>query len=153
MSPRTQSDDTDAGSGWHRGRRQERAILKADIMGVVDQMNAELDAVIVEGERDRRAVRAAGFEGRILTFSESAGVHPFLETVEGLRVTILTDYDREGRRINARLRTHLSDRYVEPRWRRELGRLLTQQGRYDVESMNNLFAGDGLPLERSTISW
>lgn len=144
---------TDAASGWYRQERRERAILRADIMGVIDRMNAELDAVIVEGERDRRAVRAAGFEGRILTFSNSAGVLPFVETVDGLRVTILTDYDREGRRINAKLRTHLSDRDVEPRWRRELGRLLTERGRYDVESMNNLFSGHGPFSERSTPPW
>lgn len=74
------------------------------LVGFVDELNvlsAEDAAVLVEGKRDSKALVALGYRGRILTkASLSAG--RIEASLEGVRsVIILTDMDREGRRLAA----------------------------------------------------
>ena len=116
----------------------ERAVRE-----VLERMDAEVSTVVVEGPRDRAALRTAGVESPIRTCAQSDGLVPFAASLPDGPIAILTDYDTAGRQLNGRLRELVHDGRVESRWRRELGLLLTQRGRYDVESLNNVF--DGCP--------
>jgi len=80
------------------------------LVGFVDELNAlgaEGAAVLVEGQRDSRALSDLGYEGRILTkISMSRGrLESSLRGVTS--VIILTDMDREGRRLAAKYMTFL----------------------------------------------
>jgi 5S rRNA maturation endonuclease (ribonuclease M5) len=57
----------------------------------------------------------------------------------GWKVSIHTDFDPAGRKLNARLRELLDDSQVDPEWRRPVGAALTPHGRRDIESLTNLF--------------
>ncbi len=67
----------------------------------LDQMSAEGWAVLVEGRRDAKALRALGFSGRIAETSayNKKGTRAFGGKS---RVVILTDLDREGSVLAAR---------------------------------------------------
>lgn len=118
---------------------REQVAWRQDLLGVIQEMSRAVDAAIVEGQNDRRGLRAAGFEKRIYTCSEAGGLVPFATRVDEEWVVILTDFDPAGRKLNAQLRELLADSQVNPKWRRKVGALLTIYGRRDIESLNNLF--------------
>ena len=107
-----------------------------ELLGAMDQ---GVEIVIVEGQRDRSALRKGGVTCTIRTCAQSGGLVAFSESIDTYPVAILTDYDPAGKQLNARLRDLLPDATVDPRWRRDLGALLTQQGHYDIESLNKVF--------------
>lgn len=117
---------------------REHAVWRQELLELIQEMSRAVDAAIVEGENDRRGLRAAGFEKRIYTCSEAGGLVPFATRIDE-EVVILTDFDPAGRKLNARLRELLSDSQVTPEWRRKVGAKLTPYGRRDIESLNNLF--------------
>lgn len=119
---------------WLSGDPWER-----DVRKLLARMNRRVETVIVEGPNDRAALRTAGVDARIRTCSQTDGLVDFAASLEGAPIAILTDYDDPGRRLNGRLRHLLPDGRVDPCWRRDLGLLLTQRGRYDIESLNNVF--------------
>lgn len=106
---------------------------------LLEEMDRQVGAIIVEGRRDRDALRAAGVSSPIRSCGQCGGLVNFMETVDGDPIAILTDYDEHGRRLNGRFRDLLPGHRVDSRWRRDLGLLLTQRGRYDIESLNNVF--------------
>lgn len=104
-------------------------------------MDRDVDAVIVEGERDRAALEAAGFTGTVYTVSDDpAGVPALAKRVleETDDIAILTDFDPEGRELNRDLQAFIPERVNRKIWRKKLGTLLTADGRRDIESINNL---------------
>lgn len=110
-----------------------------ELWEVLRRMDRAVEAVIVEGPNDRQALRTGGVTVSIHECSSGSGVDGCCRSITDGPVAILTDYDDHGRRLNGELRDRLPDAVVEPRWRRDLGLLLTQRGRYDVESLNNVF--------------
>ncbi|MDY6766337.1 MAG: hypothetical protein SVW77_03125 [Candidatus Nanohaloarchaea archaeon] len=115
--------------------------LRADVEALVTKMDGDVDAVVVEGRHDREALEAAGFTGRIYTCSENTdGVVSLARTIleENTAVSILTDFDEEGRSLCGKLRDTIPERMLRPIWRKKLGTLLTQNGHRDVESINNI---------------
>ncbi|MEM0203495.1 MAG: hypothetical protein QXO16_05700 [Archaeoglobaceae archaeon] len=60
--------------------------------------------IVVEGAKDREALRKIGVEGEIVTFS---GFLSTAEKVKGKRVVILTDYDERGEKIERGLQRAL----------------------------------------------
>ncbi len=116
--------------------------LASDVEQLVRDMNQNVDAVIVEGKNDKAALERAGCTAEIYTCSRSNGLVGFARSVAiEDRIAILTDYDAEGKRLNGRLRDLLPGKHVRPIWRQKLGKLLTEYGRRDIESLNNVFAG------------
>lgn len=103
------------------------------------EMDQRVDVIVVEGKRDREALRSAGIESPIKPCAHATTLDRCISELEGESIAILTDFDEHGKRLNGRFRDRLPDDRVEPRWRRELGLILTQRGRYDIESLNNIF--------------
>ncbi len=108
---------------------------------VLQEIENFVDAVIVEGARDKEALEELGLTKEIVTYSS----RPDTDFVDYLSrkyksVTILTDYDRAGKRFNKRLTARLEHEgvRVEKRYRDEVGRILGFRGMRDIESVNGL---------------
>lgn len=114
--------------------------LKQEVAELIASMGEDVDAVVVEGGNDRDALRRAGFDGVIETCSETEGFVAFAKRVARSydRVAILTDYDAEGKELNRKLQEYLPESQNRKRWRRELGKILTDHGRRDIESITNI---------------
>jgi 5S rRNA maturation endonuclease (ribonuclease M5) len=71
--------------------------------------------IIVEGRRDEAALRRLGVKGRIYCLkARGESRHDFLEHLNGARKAIvLTDFDREGKKLETWLYKELSQRGVK----------------------------------------
>jgi len=85
-------------------------------------------AIVVEGDRDRRAVRRLGWSGPVVVVHRGA---PISATASGLaasrrKVIVLTDWDTAGGRLARRLRDFLDaeDLRLDLDYRRRFARIL-----------------------------
>ncbi|MHC1611048.1 MAG: toprim domain-containing protein [Candidatus Methanospirareceae archaeon] len=108
---------------------------------VIKEMDDFVDAIIVEGIRDKEALEELGITKEILMCSS----RPDTEFVDYLssrhkKVAILTDYDRAGKEFNRRLSTQLERAgiKVENGYRGRIGRILGLRGMKCIESVNSL---------------
>ncbi|MDY6771078.1 MAG: hypothetical protein SV186_03920 [Candidatus Nanohaloarchaea archaeon] len=107
----------------------------------VQRMDDNVDAIIVEGESDKRVLRRLGAESRIFT-SGGRSPEPFAETVARVtdRLVILTDFDEHGKELNKEFQHLLrEDVTIFHAYRRDFGKLLTSSGRHCVEDLRPLF--------------
>ena len=84
-------------------------------------------AVIVEGMNDKAALRRLGLKGKILSFKSSG--QTLLDFVDGIgskRVLVLTDFDKEGHEVAARITEELEHQgvKVEMSLRRQLAAMV-----------------------------
>ncbi len=101
---------------------------------VLEELCAFPGPVVVEGERDRKALHALGFAGQVVLLSRGRSV---LATVEALAAqlgpqgefAVLTDWDRTGGRLARQLRElgAACDLRVAERFRRELAHLTARE--------------------------
>ena len=108
---------------WDWRRRLE---LLSEIESMVEEMNTTVDAIIVEGEHDREALRSMGFRNPILLCSQTKLSHTELSEYVAERfgnTVILTDFDAEGVNLNKELRRRLelAGVKVENTYREKLG--------------------------------
>ena len=113
--------------------------------------------IVVEGERDRRAVRRLGWAGPVVLLHRG---RPISATASGLlasrgKVIVLTDWDTEGGHLARRLRDFLEAEEVslDLEYRRRLARVL----RGELTHVEGLFGWArrqaeraGEPIERLT---
>ena len=90
--------------GW--GPKDERYQQFVDFLvsfiGELNDLSAGGAAVLVEGQRDSRALSELGYEGKILTKTSLSSTRAEA-SLRGFRsVVILTDMDREGQRLAAK---------------------------------------------------
>ncbi len=127
-------------NGWGKGASVE---LRRALTELFAGMAGEVDAVVVEGPRDRAALRALGYSGPVLLASGN-GMNwaNFVDSIEERyrTVALLTDFDGEGRALAARLRGRLerSGVRVAPEWRNRLRELLDGTGCRTVEGLKRL---------------
>ena len=127
--------------------RSERAQQKrdfetyAELESVIEELNESVDAIIVEGARDKEGLRELGITKEILMCSTKPDT-AFIDELRSKykRVAILTDYDREGKRFNKRLTLRLEHEgiKVETTFRGRIGRILGLRGMRAIESVNAL---------------
>ncbi len=122
--------------------KEEKLQALLDLVSLFEELEGTVDAVVVEGARDVEALRRLGYRGRVEVCSR-VGIAD-VDLVEGLakfaEVVVLTDFDKEGRRMNIRL-TRLLERRgvkVEKLLRRMVGRLMAVLGVYAVEALDNV---------------
>jgi len=108
---------------------------------VIQEMEDFVDAIIVEGIRDKEALEELGITKEIVMCSSK----PDTEFVDYLssrhkKVTILTDYDRAGKEFNKKLSARLERAgiKVENQYRGRIGKILGLRGMRDIESVNSL---------------
>jgi 5S rRNA maturation endonuclease (ribonuclease M5) len=108
----------------------------------VEKIDRDVDSVIVEGYSDKKALQKLGFTGRIFLCAERA-VEDLVEDVvrPTETVAILTDFDSHGKEQNKELSHELQkEMNVDFAARRDFGKVLTSQGRHDVEDVKPLFS-------------
>jgi 5S rRNA maturation endonuclease (ribonuclease M5) len=82
-----------------------------NITGLFEELSkAENKTVIVEGESDKAALQKFGFCN--VRAVNSTPLYKFVESIKEKEVVILTDLDREGRRIYGQLSSALQERGV-----------------------------------------
>jgi len=131
----------------NNNNRSERAQQKrdfetyAELESVIEELNESVDAIIVEGARDKAGLRELGITKAILMCSTKPDT-AFIDDLRSRykRVAILTDYDRAGKRFNKRLTVRLEHESikVETKFRSKIGRILGLRGMRDIESVNAL---------------
>jgi len=127
--------------------KSNRALQKRDcetyteLESVIQEMDDFVDAIVVEGVRDKAALEGLGVTKEIVTYASK----PDTWFVDCLRrrhtcVAILTDYDRAGKRYNKKLVALLEREgvKVEKRYREEIGKILGLRGMKSIESVNSL---------------
>ena len=99
---------------------------------MIQELNGEDAAVVVEGRRDAEALRRLGFAGTLLQFHRYGGFVRFADTVESQkRVIILFDYDHEGRYMTYRLIRLLQRRTrIDLSYHRRLAKITRGKVRY-----------------------
>jgi 5S rRNA maturation endonuclease (ribonuclease M5) len=124
---------------------------------LLDEDDGARAVVVVEGERDRRALRRLGWAGPVALVHRG---RPISATASGLaaargKVIVLTDWDTEGGRLARRLRDFLEaeNLALDLEYRRRLARIL----RGELTHVEGLFGWArrqaerrGEPLERLT---
>ncbi|MGA7860895.1 MAG: toprim domain-containing protein [Thermoplasmata archaeon] len=84
--------------------------------------------IVVEGERDRRSLKLLGVSGRVVLLHSGRGLSQLTRSLSkpGLRVVVLTDWDREGGHLAHRLTELLVAEgvQVDAEFRRRLARAL-----------------------------
>lgn len=84
------------------------------ILGHLRSLSESGTPIIVEGRKDEAALRRLGVKGRILCLkSRGETRHEFLDRLDGTRdAIVLTDFDREGKKLETWLYKELLQRGV-----------------------------------------
>src|SRR5207253_11472110 len=94
--------------------------LHADLEKVIEDLAEKnrLAPIIVEGEYDRRALRALGLTGDIRLINEGSTIFGLCESIAGghQEAIILTDWDVRGGRLARQLRAGLAAHGVRLDW-------------------------------------
>jgi len=113
------------------------------LISLIEDISLYVDVVIVEGNRDIKAMRKLGYKGEIISYSQ-VGVNDYDLTDEVAKihdnVLILTDFDTEGRTINHRLVSLFESRgtKVEMGLRWEIRRRMAALGLYAIEAIDDV---------------
>ncbi len=94
--------------------------------------------IIVEGRKDKEALRKLGLAGPIVCFKSSGkGLVDFLGNIEAKKIMVLTDFDKEGKDISARINEELAHLKMKTdhTLRKRLGALVRQ----DARTIQDLF--------------
>jgi 5S rRNA maturation endonuclease (ribonuclease M5) len=123
--------------------RADRFQALLDLIELLSSIDGSVDAIIVEGSRDREALRRLGFDGVIEMHSMKGLSEEELVEEIGSKyknVLLLTDFDEEGRQLNKRLTRFFERRgvKVDLGLRRVIGRLMATLGVYSVEDLENI---------------
>ena len=99
-----------------KGTSEERfgsfIVFLAGLVIELNQLSEDGWVLLVEGQRDVRAMRSLGYLGQTVTMSSL--VRARTRNLGGLkRVVVMTDLDREGRRLAARVTKELSHEGLE----------------------------------------
>ena len=114
--------------------------LHRDLSKVLEDLAEKnrLAPIIVEGEYDRRALRALGVEGDVRLINEGSTIFRLCESIAASHreAIILTDWDVRGGRLARQLRDALAANGV--RFDEELRARLTRLCRKDITDVESL---------------
>ncbi|MFB6208696.1 MAG: hypothetical protein ABEJ56_00995 [Candidatus Nanohaloarchaea archaeon] len=122
-------------------RHEERYRERKKLESIVDRLDRDLDAIIVEGIGDKKVMKMLGFTGKVFLSAERK-LEMLAEDVErgAERVGVMTDFDEHGKQQSKKISQVLQDRVdVISSSRREFGRQLTSNGRRTIEEIKPLF--------------
>lgn len=125
----------------NRAMRKEDYETYQELESVVQEMDDFVDAVVVEGVRDKEALKEMGITKEIAMYCSGFSYAVFVDYLGSRykRVAILTDYDRAGKRFNKKLSAGLEREgvKVERMYREKIGRILGLRGMKCIESINS----------------
>ena len=108
---------------------------------LVQEMNLNVDATIVEGPHDKKTLRMLGYEKPIVWCSKTPHNNlPDLIAKRFSSVVILTDFDKEGLYLNKKLTTLLENRGVKVNkfYRNKIQRMLRRINIFTIEGIYNI---------------
>ena len=93
--------------------------------------------IIVEGKRDRRALRSLGITGEVILLHGGKTIYEFCEDIlkEHERFILLLDWDERGETLQKRLASHLTGHYEEFSIFRDMLKALCQSQVKEVEKL------------------
>jgi 5S rRNA maturation endonuclease (ribonuclease M5) len=117
-------------------REAERAERLRELIEALAEVNAHVP-VIVEGKRDKAALKALGLAGEIITYNRGMNVHDFCEHIaaDHAEAVLLMDWDREGDALQRKLGRELRGLWEDHKHFRETIRLMCQKEVKDVEGL------------------
>ena len=116
---------------------RERKQLEAE----VERIDRDVDAAVVEGYADKKALRKLGFESKIFLSAERTVEDLAEDVIRGAdRVAVLTDFDEHGKEQNRKISQALNKEIdVIRSARKDFGAQLTSTDRRAVEDVRPLF--------------
>ncbi len=98
----------------------EQEIL--ELQKFISQLNSKNGKVIVEGKKDRIALKKLGYTGEILEFHKFAGIINFTDSIAKYEnIIILFDWDKKGRYLTRKVINLLQRRTnVDTSYKRKL---------------------------------
>ena len=123
-------------------RDQAKLEIYRELERLAEEMNSVIDVVIVEGQHDRKTLRALGYRMRIILSSGRLTYGQIVERSVGRfsRIAILTDFDEEGERMSLILKSLLERRgtKVDQFYRNRFRDMLRKAGLTTLESIFKL---------------
>ena len=107
----------------------------------VGKIDRDVDAAVVEGYSDKKALRKLGFESKIFLSAERTVEDLAEDVIRGAdRVAVLTDFDEHGKEQNRKISQALNKEIdVIRSARKDFGAQLTSTDRRAVEDVRPLF--------------
>ena len=114
---------------------------KKQLQAEVEKIDRDVDAAIVEGWSDKKALRKLGFESKIFLSAERTIEDLAEDVIRGAdRVAVLTDFDEHGKEQSKKISQALNkDIDVLRTARKDFGAQLTSTDRRAVEDVRPLF--------------
>jgi len=130
----------------------ERAERIKEVLHYLYEIN-KLVPIIVEGKRDKKALRDIGFDGEIITLHSGKSIYEFSETIASRfeKVVLLIDWDEKGEELYSKVGESLQGMWEDFASIRELLKILCQKEIAEVEEIPSLFlriAGQGLDVRQ-----
>lgn len=128
----------------------ERAEKIKEVLHYLYEIN-KLVPIIVEGKRDKKALRSIGFDGEILTLHSGKSLYEFSENIQEKfdKVVLLIDWDQKGEEIYMKVGESLQGMWEDFASIRELLKILCQKEISEIEEIPTLFerlAGQSLDV-------
>lgn len=128
----------------------ERAEKIREVLHYLYEIN-KLVPIIVEGKRDKKALRSIGFDGEILTLHSGKSLYEFSENIQERfdKVVLLIDWDQKGEEIYMKVGESLQGMWEDFASIRELLKILCQKEISEIEEIPTLFerlAGQSLDV-------
>lgn len=116
--------------------------MKERLSEIISNMNSDIDVALVEGKRDRKALRSLGFYKPIINCSSLTGeeVVEKLIDLEAKYIALLTDFDSHGRGLFKGLTETIERRGIRIKslYRKKIKEVLDEKNMKTIEAMNNL---------------
>ncbi|MFH7880899.1 MAG: hypothetical protein QXI09_02730 [Candidatus Aenigmatarchaeota archaeon] len=108
-------------------RLKERYYLIKRLADLIEEMNKDLDFVIVEGKKDKKVLSILGFKKKIILVNS--------KILPNGKFTILTDFDREGKRFEKILIKKYGEKNFVKIYRKKFYELLEE---YKIKEIGDL---------------
>ncbi|MCS7214807.1 MAG: hypothetical protein RMI30_02060 [Thermodesulfovibrio sp.] len=130
---------------------RERAEKIKEVLHYLYEINKFIP-IIVEGRKDKKALREIGFDGEIITFHSGKSIYEFSETVANRfeKVILLFDWDEKGEELYSKVGENLQGMWEDFSSIREVLKVLCQKEILEIEDIPSLFhrlAGKSLDVK------
>lgn len=129
----------------------ERAEKIREVLHYLYEIN-KLVPIIVEGKRDKKALKDIGFDGQIITIHSGKSIYEFSENIANRfeKVVLLIDWDEKGEELYSKIGDNLQGMWEDFASIRELLKILCQKEISEIEQIPALFhriAGKSLDVK------
>lgn len=130
----------------------ERAEKIREVLHYLYEIN-KFVPIIVEGRRDKKALREIGFDGEIIILHSGKSIYEFSETIANRfeKVVLLIDWDEKGEELYSKIGENLQGMWEDFASIRELLKILCQKEILGIEEIPSLFqriAGQSLDVKQ-----